>query len=209
MAEQDSRAYRPCVKCGEADRYKSGYCRPCAIAISAAWRTANPEKAKAVSDAYRAANLEKEKVRYAACRAANADKRRMAQAARRAADPERERAIKASWRAANPEKGKAYRQSAQEIDARRIRRHNREARKRDNGGTLSKGLSEKLFKLQKGRCACCGLSLGDGYHMDHIMPIALGGPNTDGNIQLLRQRCNNQKCAKHPIDFMQSRGFLL
>jgi 5-methylcytosine-specific restriction endonuclease McrA len=51
--------------------------------------------------------------------------------------------------------------------------------------------------------------LGDNYHLDHITPITLGGSNTDDNMQLLRQRCNNQKYNKHPIDFMQSRGFLL
>lgn len=41
------------------------------------------------------------------------------------------------------------------------------------------------------------------------MPLALGGANEDWNIQLLRQRCNNQKKAKHPVDFMQSKGYLL
>jgi len=51
--------------------------------------------------------------------------------------------------------------------------------------------------------------LGDDFHMDHIMPIALGGSNTDDNMQLLRKECNLQKQAKHPIDFMQSRGLLL
>jgi 5-methylcytosine-specific restriction endonuclease McrA len=51
--------------------------------------------------------------------------------------------------------------------------------------------------------------LGDNYHLDHIVPLAIGGTNTDDNIQLLRQKCNQQKSAKHPIDFMQSRGFLL
>ena len=76
-------------------------------------------------------------------------------------------------------------------------------------GRLSAGLTSKLFKLQRGKCACCGLPLGDDYHLDHIMPIALGGQNTDDNIQLLRAKCNQQKNAKHPIDFMQSRGFLL
>jgi 5-methylcytosine-specific restriction endonuclease McrA len=45
--------------------------------------------------------------------------------------------------------------------------------------------------------------------MDHIIPLALGGTNTDDNIQLLRAKCNKQKGAKHPIDFMQQRGFLL
>lgn len=45
--------------------------------------------------------------------------------------------------------------------------------------------------------------------MDHILPLALGGTNVDENIQLLRKRCNLQKCAMHPVDFMQSKGRLL
>lgn len=55
----------------------------------------------------------------------------------------------------------------------------------------------------------CGKPLGDAYHLDHVMPLALGGSNTDDNMQLLRDRCNLQKHAKHPVDFMQERGFLL
>lgn len=77
------------------------------------------------------------------------------------------------------------------------------------GQRLSKGLREKLMASQRGLCVCCGEILGENAHLDHIMPIALGGSNTDDNMQLLRQRCNNQKHAKHPVDFMQSRGFLL
>ena len=46
-------------------------------------------------------------------------------------------------------------------------------------------------------------------HLDHIMPLALGGSNTDDNIQLLRARCNLQKRAKHPVDFMRERGYLI
>lgn len=42
-----------------------------------------------------------------------------------------------------------------------------------------------------------------------IVPLALGGTNTDGNMQLLRSTCNQKKHAKHPVDFMQQRGFLL
>jgi 5-methylcytosine-specific restriction endonuclease McrA len=74
---------------------------------------------------------------------------------------------------------------------------------------LSKDISQKLFKIQNGLCACCRKPLGDNFHLDHIMPMALGGSNTDDNIQLLRSRCNQQKHAKHPVDFMQERGFLL
>jgi 5-methylcytosine-specific restriction endonuclease McrA len=87
---------------------------------------------------------------------------------------------------------------------------NRRARKNASAGKLSFNLAEKLFKLQHGKCACgCKKHLGKDYHLDHIMPLALGGANTDNNIQLLRKQCNWQKHAKHPIDFMQSRGFLL
>ena len=88
-------------------------------------------------------------------------------------------------------------------------KHNRRARERSAVGSLSAGLVKKLLIVQRGKCACCGLPLGNDYHLDHIMPLALGGTNTDDNIQLLRAKCNLQKNAKHPIDFMQSRGFLL
>lgn len=40
------------------------------------------------------------------------------------------------------------------------------------------------------------------------MPIARGGSNTDDNVQLLCPACNLKKSAKHPVDFMQERGFL-
>ena len=105
-------------------------------------------------------------------------------------------AHKAAYHTANPE-------------IKRINNQNRKALVRVSGGKLSKGLCEKLFKLQKGKCACCGNLLSDNYHLDHIMPIALGGANEDWNIQLLRGECNLQKHAKHPVDFMQSKGFLL
>jgi len=41
------------------------------------------------------------------------------------------------------------------------------------------------------------------------MPLALGGKNEDWNIQLLRAECNSRKGAKHPIVYMQEKGFLL
>jgi len=64
--------------------------------------------------------------------------------------------------------------------------------------------------LQRGKCACgCGKSLNNEFHMDHRMPIAKGGRHHDDNMQLLLPLCNMQKNAKDPIDFMQSRGFLL
>lgn len=90
----------------------------------------------------------------------------------------------------------------------RVYQANRRARSQTTG-KLSQGLANRLLRLQRGKCACCGKELGSDYHMDHIIPLARGGANTDDNIQLLRAACNLQKNAKHPIDFMQERGYLL
>jgi 5-methylcytosine-specific restriction endonuclease McrA len=94
-------------------------------------------------------------------------------------------------------------------DKRNANQQNRRARKIGAGGKLSPGLAQRLLVLQKGRCACCGASLAFGYNLDHIVPLALGGANEDWNMQLLTKKCNNEKHAKHPVDFMQSRGYLL
>jgi 5-methylcytosine-specific restriction endonuclease McrA len=112
------------------------------------------------------------------------------------ANPRAVKARVAAWRRANP-------------DQYRAQVHTRRARKAAAGGKLSADIVARLFVLQRGRCACCGKRLGKKFHLDHIVSLARGGSNTDDNVQLLTQRCNNQKHAKDPIDFMRSRGKLL
>lgn len=76
-------------------------------------------------------------------------------------------------------------------------------------GKLSTNIVSKLMKLQRGCCACCGASLADGYHLDHIMPIAKGGQNSDDNVQLLTPTCNLKKKDLDPIAWAQKNGRLL
>lgn len=67
-----------------------------------------------------------------------------------------------------------------------------------------------LLKKQRCKCVACKVSFKKKkYHVDHITPVARGGDNSKYNIQLLCSTCNHQKHAKHPIDFMQEKGFLL
>ena len=94
-------------------------------------------------------------------------------------------------------------------DKQRVYENNRYERIKSSPGKLSSDIVNKLMKLQRGKCPCCGEPLGDDYHIDHIIPLSLGGSNTDENVQLLRAKCNLQKHSKHPIDFMRERGFLL
>jgi 5-methylcytosine-specific restriction endonuclease McrA len=91
----------------------------------------------------------------------------------------------------------------------KIKKHTRRARLLA-GGKLSNGIVKKLLKLQRGMCAACHCKLSkSGQHIDHIMPIAKGGANIDGNVQLLCPSCNLDKNAKHPIDWAQENGRLL
>ena len=187
-------------------------------AKTAAWRDKNPEHNKTFSAkwraenqgyqaAYRVANQIHIKAYESAYCDANRGKINARAAVYGAANWDKIREKNAAWREANPGYGKAY--SIANPGKRRIRDQNRRARKLENGGVLSKGLDEKLFKLQKGKCPCCNLPLGNDYHLDHRMPLVRGGANEDWNMQLLRKICNLQKNAKHPVDFMRQRGFLL
>lgn len=223
-----------CKKCQcLTEHYASGGCKVCVKAYAAARRAANPEKNKESSITWAASNPERKKANNKAWNLANPEKVKASKAAWLAANQEYVKVYRAanlqkmiaynkayyasnrqklieqsrSWRLAHPNKVKEWRESNPEVA--RINNQNRRARKLANGGTLSKGLAENLFKLQKGKCPCCKQSLGDDYHLDHIVPLALGGSNTDDNMQLLRKQCNQQKHAKHPVDFMQQKGFLL
>lgn len=187
-----------CKTCqAETERSNTeGKCKACVCARTKAWRLKNYERSLASVESWQKANPEKVKKYKEKWSVENRDKKLAKDAAYRETYPEKMQAFRDKWREANPDAG---------------RRHasNRRARKRENGGSLSVGLSEKLLKLQKGKCACCKEVLNGKFHLDHHIPLALGGANEDGNIQLLCPPCNMAKGAKHPVDFMQSRGFLL
>lgn len=180
-------------------------------AAAKAWRKAHPGKYKEAAAAYHAAHADKIKARHAAWHVANFDKVKERGARYRSANREKVIATAAKYRAENKEKIRAATTlwRSKNLDYLRLVQHRRRARKRGSAGVLSVDLKDKLFKLQKGKCPCCGLALGRNYHLDHIMPLARGGLNTDSNIQLLRAVCNLRKNAKHPADFMREKGFLI
>ncbi|MGP1677884.1 MAG: HNH endonuclease [Burkholderiales bacterium] len=160
-------------------------------AAVAKWQAKNPEKRKAIKKKFYHANREKMLETAATYRKNNPEKILL-------------------LRLKNKEKNKKWKEKFMLLhpDARRIWNHNRRAKIAEQGGRVSAGLVAKLFKLQRGKCACCKRSLNNDY-LDHVVPISLGGANEDWNMQLLHSECNLNKGKKHPVVFMQERGFLL
>lgn len=99
------------------------------------------------------------------------------------------------WRVKNPEKFRAY--SA-----------NRRSAIKSSGSHTGEDI-KKILQSQKFRCACCWLDIKEKYHIDHIMPLALGGSNRRENLQALCPGCNLRKSAKDPIKWANERGMLL
>lgn len=72
-----------------------------------------------------------------------------------------------------------------------------------------------IFVAAKGRCQCCGWNLTPGtrWEIDHIIPLALGGPDTIANLQVLCVSCHGGKTARQDIpaiakvDRIRSRHF--
>lgn len=209
---------KQCNKCGEIKAESEfsicrsandGLQRTCKICCTK-YRADNSEKSKAYQSAYHAAHKAKRnkaaKERYEK----NIDTERSRSASYYVNNKDKERERKSNSYKANPQKYNARSKAWAAENPRLVRVHvqNRRARKKNADGKLSRGLAERLFKLQRGKCACCGRQLGNKYHLDHIMPLSLGGANIDSNMQLLRPTCNQQKHALHPMDFMKTRGFL-
>ena len=205
----------------ETERSKTGSCKPCNRTAVEKYRAANLEKISTANANRYAKDPDKYKARSSKWRYENPE--RVVEALQKwfsenpnwrskwcSENKEKVIAAKLKYNLENPEKVLASYAKYRVENKSKHRVHQQNRRARSSGGKLSRGLAEKLFSLQRGRCACgCKKPLGNDYHLDHIMPLALGGPNTDNNIQLLSAICNRKKSAKHPIEFMQKRGFLL
>lgn len=189
----------------------SNTCKECANTYKRSYRDANVDAARASSKAYRSANPEKVKeakaekyirnkdkvlAQIATYKKNNKEKVRLSRAAYYIENSEKAKTTAKNWRKLNPEKHRVIRSTYR-------------ARKKNSEGRHTAEQIQSLLRLQKYQCVVCKKSIKNKYHADHVMPLFLGGSNWIGNIQLLCPSCNHSKNAKHPIDFMQQRGFLL
>lgn len=63
----------------------------------------------------------------------------------------------------------------------------------EDGRDIPREVKIYVWQRDKGRCVVC--SSNKKLEFDHIIPISLGGNNTERNIQLLCENCNRRKGA--------------
>lgn len=80
-------------------------------------------------------------------------------------------------------------------------------RQRARRNRLPKTTRDRLLRVQDHRCAICRGPLGFyESHIDHIIPVALGGSDDWNNLQLTHMTCNLRKGAgRGPHDAGQER----
>ena len=143
------------------------------------WRATNPDSVRATKKRSDQAHPEAVRIR----------KRRYY-----VAHKEQHGAYQRQWRATHPDRVAAS-------------ERNRKARIRESLGTHTAADIEAQYKRQHGLCfwravhADCRVQLGDDYHVDHVVPISLGGSNGPENLVLTCPKCNLVKNAQHPMDW--------
>lgn len=222
--EKDRAEYFRCAACKDGLR---GECKACVASKQRDYNKLNagrisaqkkmrywedPESHREKAREYASQNAEAARARAKAWYWANHELASVLAKARRTRDAQKINARRAEYRERNAEQLKLrYREFYRENKERlRPGRKAAKAMRRSASGSVTKHDVRRLIRLQRERCAVCWVGLKKtGYHLDHIMPLARGGTNDTGNLQVLCPSCNLSKNAKHPIDFMQQLGRLL
>lgn len=128
-------------------------------------------------------------------------------------DSVRSLAKKTYWR--NPEKKRQKNREHYQKNKSQYRSRDRFRRALEIGaaGSHTPEDIETLFMAQNGLCAsphckCQLITEGKGkFHIDHDIPLVLGGSNGISNLSLLCPTCNKSKGAKTMTEFILSRLF--
>ena len=150
-------------------------------------------------DEVRAAKAAAARARYAM----HPEDARQYQAEWRAAHLEQAHAAVARWDSTHADERRAYSRSRRALcpEAHAAAQRNRRARERSATGTHTHNDVKEQYERQHGRCYWCGVAVGDSYHVDHVMPLSLGGSNGPENLVIACAPCNRAKNASHPMDF--------
>lgn len=202
---------KPCKNGHVANRFSScNSCVECRKILSKIWYS-DRERARKKTAAWRSNNKERSLKSEREWREKNKERVTATQKRWRDKNPERSKKKYRDWYARNieSERLRSLSWNKENKDYCAANARNYRARKKHNGGVHSREDIAAIFQLQSSKCAYCRTALSDDYHVDHVMPLVLGGSNDRANLQITCPTCNQMKHAKHPIEFARQLGLLI
>lgn len=204
---------KPCRRGHVAPRLvRNADCTECVRVRHREWYAANREADLARKAQWVAENRDRVRARDAASYQKNKAKVIARSAAWYAENREAGLVARRAYHAKNRERLSAYNSARYQENRERYLAYsrNRKARKKAAPGRHTASDIAAIEKAQRGRCAYCRVALSKVQrHVDHIVPLILGGSNDRQNIQLLCSACNLSKHAADPIDYAKRTGRLL
>lgn len=185
---------RPCKRGHVAKRFAGNKtCTECHRSQSAQWYSDNRDHSNEKHREWCERNRDKARSYSKKWRDSNPDKQAARARRDRINNPDRARARVAKWAAKNRDK-------LQALDAAY------RARKRNAVGRYTTADVGRLLESQGAICVYCPVSLTQGYHVDHRLPLVRGGSNMPRNIQLLCAKCNVRKGKKTHREYVAFLG---
>ncbi len=207
--------YSTCPGCltSWAGRWIKGLCLKCYVRN---WKLANPDKARAhVSDSRRR-RLDAARARERAIYAADPEKFRAKRRRYFHANKAKERKAIMAWRAKNPDYFRDYMARYRAENLEQIKAKERQYAAKFPEKIRAKSRKRRAMALRNGYepyreaeifardgwiCQLCRTAVDpalrwphrDSASIDHIIPIAKGGPDAPGNVQLAHLTCNIRK----------------
>ena len=149
------------------------------------WAQQHPERMRELQREWYCENREAHLKRTKQYQSENREKLSQAAAEYRSRNAAKIRERSQRWRAENKDKVRVYNHS-----------------RRRSGSTIVESDIIHKIELQIGLCFYCCKRLNDNYHVDHLIPIALGGSNSPENIVIACPTCNLQKNSIDPTEFL-------
>ena len=178
-----------CIRSHIAERFTTtGKCVECNKLVCSGWQKNNREWIKGARNEWYAKNAESQREYHREWYARDVETRREQQRARRD-NPEtlrKHNERNAKWREENPDYFKEWKEKNPEQAKRlsKASKHRWRAKEAEAEGSHTSGDLERIYELQRGRCAYCRIKLGGKYQVDHIIPLSKGGTNWPNNLQL-------------------------
>lgn len=170
-----------CAGTFEATGPSQKRCKPCKsareIEYNREWRRKNPGYHSEYNARWRERNPE-------ACRAYALEYRMK--------NPEFVKATYERWAANNPDYARKWVAANRERARETVRRRRARVRNAPTFDVSERDIKRMLAR-HGGKCAYCSISLADGYHVDHVLPVSLGGSNSIGNLAPACATCNVSK----------------